>query len=50
MITELKKLYGFLATPGVEVINLAFASDDVVWISWKYGAEEDVPGLRHRTR
>ena len=40
-------MYGFLATPGVEVMNLAFASDDVVCTSWKYGAEEDVPNLRH---
>ena len=28
-------------------MNLAFASDDVVWILWKYGAEEDVPSERH---
>ena len=27
--------------------NLAFASDDVVYISWKRGAEEDVSKLRH---
>jgi len=24
-----------------------FASDDVVWLSWKHGAEEDVSSLRH---
>jgi len=36
-----------MATPGVEVMNLTFASDDVVWISWNYGAEEDVPSVRH---
>jgi len=47
IITEPKELYGFLATPGVEVMNLVFASYDVVWISWKYRAEEDVPRLRH---
>jgi len=29
------------------VTNLAFASDDVVWISWKHSAEESVPNLRH---
>jgi len=33
--------------PGIEVTNLAFASDDVVWISWKHAAEEHVPSLRH---
>jgi len=30
IITEPKELYGFLATPGVEVIKPAFARDDVV--------------------
>jgi len=29
------------------VTNLAFASDGVVWISWKHAAEEHVPNLRH---
>jgi len=33
IITEPKELYGFLSTPGVEVMNLVFASHDVVWIS-----------------
>jgi len=47
IITEPRELYGFLATPGIEVTNLVFASDDVVWLSWKQGAEEDVPSLRH---
>ena len=46
MIKEPKELYGFLAMPGVEVMYLAFASDDTVWISWKYGAEKDVPSVR----
>jgi len=44
---ESKKLYGFLSTPAIKVMNLVFASDFVVWISWKYGAEENVPSLRH---
>jgi len=39
IITEPKELYGSLGTPGVEVMNLAFASDDVGYISWKRGAE-----------
>jgi len=30
--TEPKELYGFLSIPGIEVMNLVFASDDVVWI------------------
>jgi len=47
IIKEPKDLYGFLSTPGIEVMNLVFASDDVVWISWKYRVEEKVPVLRH---
>ena len=38
--------YRFLATPGVEVTNLALARDDVAWLSWKISAEERVPILR----
>ena len=49
IIKEPKDLYGFLPTPGIEVMNLAFASDDVVRIAWKYGAEEQVPSLLHTT-
>jgi len=30
IITEPKELYGFLDTPGIELANLVFASDDVV--------------------
>jgi len=47
IITEPRELYGFLATPDIEVTNLVFASDDVVWLSWKHGAEEDMSSLRH---
>ena len=47
VISEPKDLYSFLATPGVEVTNLAFASYDVVLISWKHAAEEHVPNLLH---
>ena len=41
IITEPLELYRFLATPGVEVKNLAFASEEVVWLSWKVSAEEN---------
>jgi len=47
LISEPKDLYTFLATPGIKVTNLAFPSDDVVWILWKHAAEEHVPNLRH---
>ena len=40
MISESQELYRFLATPGNEVAALMFASDDVVWASWRYIAEE----------
>jgi hypothetical protein len=40
-------MYRFLATPGVEVTNLAFATNDVVRLSWKLSAEEYVPYLTH---
>ena len=33
MISDPHDLYRFLATPGNEVANLMFASDDVVWAS-----------------
>ena len=46
VISELKK-YSFLVTPGIEVTNLMFSSDDVVWIRWGNAAEEHVPNLRH---
>ena len=41
------ELYRFLATPGLEVTNLAFASDDVVWLSWKVSAEDNVANQPH---
>ena len=47
IITEPHVLFRFLATPGVEVTNLAFASDDEVWLSCKVTAEENVPYLPH---
>jgi hypothetical protein len=47
MISEPRELYRFLATPGIEAMNLMFASDDVVWASWRFIAEEKIPSLRH---
>ena len=41
------ELYRILATPGVEVVNLLFASDSVVWVSCRYIAEKRVPSMRH---
>lgn len=43
LVSEPKDLYRLLAMPGIEVINLMFANDDVVCVSWKFTAEEWVP-------
>jgi hypothetical protein len=47
VIADPKGLYAFLTNPGIELRNMAFASDDVVWLSWKYSGEERVQRLRH---
>jgi hypothetical protein len=47
MISDPNELYRFLATPGIEVISLMFASDDVVWVSWRFNDEEKIPNLNH---
>ena len=47
MISSPQDLYRFLATPGIEVATLMFASDDVLWASWWYIAEEKVHNLRN---
>jgi hypothetical protein len=46
LIKDPHELYRFLATPGIEVAYLVFASDEMVWASWSF-VEEDVPNLRH---
>ena len=47
MITYPQELYKFLETPGIEVANLVFVSDDVVCPSRRYIAEEKVQNVRH---
>jgi len=47
LISQPAELYRFLVAPGVEVQNMLFANDDVVWISWQYSADKRVPSLRH---
>jgi hypothetical protein len=47
MVSDPNELYRFLATPGIEVTNLMFASDEVVWLSWRYSDEEKIPNLKH---
>ena len=48
MISEPQELYRFLASPGVEVANFIFASDDVVYASWPFIAEVKVPNQLHK--
>ena len=36
-----------MATPGIEVASLTFASDDVIWASWRFIEEEKILNLRH---
>ena len=47
VIAEPKELHGFVSTPGIESMNVMFVNDEVVWISWKYGAEKHMPSLRY---
>lgn len=47
IISDPHELYRFFATPGIEVASLTFASDDVVWASWRFSEEEKIPNLRH---
>ena len=47
IITEPLELHRFLATPGVEVTNLAFSGDDV-WFAWKLSAEENVTYVTYK--
>jgi len=48
VISDLPELYRFLATPRIEVANLVFAGDDVVWASWRFVAAEAIQGLRNK--
>jgi len=47
MFSVLQEIYSFLATPGIAVANLVFANDDLVWASWRFMAEVEIPSLRH---
>jgi len=49
MISDPYELYSFLATICIEVTKLMFASDDVVWATWRFIEEEMIPNLRLKT-
>jgi hypothetical protein len=48
IISDRQELYRFLSTPGIEVTSFLFASDEVVWVSWRYSDEKQVPNLKHK--
>ena len=50
LISDPKDLFRFLATLGIVVINLVFANNEVVWVSWKFTVEERLPSLRHTNK
>jgi hypothetical protein len=48
MISDQQELFRFLAAPDIEVTNLLFAADKVMWVTWKSKEEEEnIPVLRH---
>ena len=47
MISDPHEMCRVLATPGIEVASVVFATDYVVWASWRFIEEEDIPSLRH---
>ena len=47
LITDPQVLYRFLVTPGIELTNLSFAGEEVVWVMWRYVEEENMSVLRH---
>jgi hypothetical protein len=47
MISEPQEMYLFHDMPGIEVADFLFPSDAVVWASWRYMEEENIPSLRH---
>jgi len=48
MITDPYHLYRFLATPGIKVMNPLFGSDEVIWATWRFIAEEIIPSLLYK--
>jgi hypothetical protein len=47
IISDPNELYRFLTTPGIELVSLMFASDEVVWVSWRFSDEEKIPNVKH---
>lgn len=49
MVADPQELFRFLATLGIEVANLMFAGDKVVWVTWNYAVQEDNKPVLHHT-
>jgi hypothetical protein len=47
LISDTLELYRFLAAADIEVCNMLFDSDKVVWIAWRYAEADSVPNLPH---
>jgi hypothetical protein len=47
IITDPLELCRLLTTPRIDVGNLVFANDTVVWASWRFAAEEEISNLAH---
>ena len=47
LISDPQEQYSLLSTPGIEVTNLLFAGDEVVWAAWCHAKEARVQNLRH---
>ena len=43
IISDPHEMYGFLATPGTEVVSLTFDNDVLVWASWRFVEEKKSP-------
>jgi hypothetical protein len=46
MISDPHEQYRFLVTPGIDVTSSLFASDEAVWVSWRFSVEEKIPNLK----
>ena len=43
-MSSVKELYELLTSSGIEVTNLIFPNDDVVWVSWKHSEDNIAAG------
>jgi hypothetical protein len=39
IVNSAKEFYELLTSPGIEVTNLIFSNEEVVWVSWKYAKD-----------